>query len=654
MNAPPASNPDSSSLFLLRQLLGRANPVFFLGEPRPGESFTNTLRAVSPAGAGKLYAEPSRLETAFRTACRDHGLEPERYRHYLADVELPQHVFPVHEQSTDRGYVIPLAIHPADVWRVSDAFGTFGRSGRTDPTDRLLELLGRVEDAWEQAGGAVLPARWSCAYSLRLSCPAHFELFEGRSLQLPLLVALLRVLAGSSTASVEELPRGPVFATGTVDPDDGRFGRVLNLEAKLTGFLRELGSGRAAVLTTEQQHELASARPELLEQVQIIPADTLTELLGYEPIAQGLRALCTRYDSSSCEMLLNRMIHHAHRLEFREMQRLSSWALSHVEGPCHRFQFSCHAALQFFHQGRFLQGWRHLQLAMQLFDAHTELFGVDDWARLLTIMGVLAIDAHHACAAAEVMDRLEQYPLAHLSGQRRLRVLGALCQLHRHFGNHEPAIEAGREAASLADAIHAHEADRSRNYLAHALINAYREDPGASGRLLEEAQQLIDASRRIGSSRTGTAARLAHLGFCRHLDAEIARLAGRPFAPGEPCWQGDWGHPWLFTLLSCARNPRNDPELRSQCLAGLLEHSAEAVQRHGQHSLFGLLHAVYRYYAAIFRNEDSAPARQSVTDWCATLATAGFPGWQQHLAAFVESPTSPDSAEALCDAIRYH
>lgn len=657
MKALPESNPDPTTLFLLRQLIGHANPVFFLGKSESRESFTTILKALNPTGTGKLHAEPSRLEAAFRIGCRRCGLEPERYRYYLANVELPQHVFPVHEQSTDQGYVIPLAINPADTWQVSDAFGTFAESGRTDPTDNLLALLGQVEDAWERANGVILPVRWSCAYSLRLSCPVHFELFEGRSLQMPLLIALLRVLASSSARLLEdqELPLGPgpVFATGTVEPD-GRFGWVQNLKAKLNGFLREMGAGRAAVLTSAQRRELTFSCPELLEQVQIIPADTLTELLGCAPIEKGLRTLCKRYDPLSNELLLNRMTHLAHRIEFREMHRLAIWALSNVKGPCHRFQFSCHAALQYFHQGRFLQGRQHLQLAIQLFDAHTDLFGVDDWARLLTVMGVLAIDAHDASTAAEITGRLEHYPLAYLSGQQRLRVLGTLCQLHRHFGNHEPSIEAGREAVSLADAIHAHDADRTRNYLAHALIDLHRENRNVSGHLLEEARHLVDTSQRIGSSRTNSTARLIHLGFCSHLHAEIARLADQPFEPGEPCWQGAWAHPWMFTLLSCARNPRNDPSLRRHCLDSLLEHSAEALQQHGQTSLFGLLHAVYQCYAAISRGEDSTSARQAVIDWCITLAAAGFSGWQQHLAAFLESEISPEGAEALCNAIRYN
>jgi len=657
MKKPKESNPDPTTLFLLRQLIGRANPVFFLAKSESRESFTNILKGLNPTGAGKLYAEPSQLEAAFRVACRRCELEPERYRYYLGSVELPQHVFPVHEQSTDQGYIIPLAIHPADTWQVSDAFVTFAESSQTDPNDNLLALLGQVEDAWERASGVILPVRWSCAYSLRLSCPVHFELFEGKSLQLPLLIALLRVLAGSSARTFEDqyfpLGSGPVFATGTVEPD-GRFGWVQNLKAKLNGFLREMGAGRIAVLTSEQRHELAISCPDLLEQVQIIQADTLTELLDCASIKKGLHTLCRRYNPLSNELLLDRMIHLAHRIEFREMHRLANWALSHVKGPCHRFQFSCHAALQYFHQGRFLQGRQHLQLGMQLFDANTELFGVDDWARLLTVMGVLAIDAYDASTAAELTDRLGHYPLAHLSGQQRLRVFGTLCQLHRHFGNHESSIEAGRKAVSLADAIHAHDADRTRNYLAHALIDLHRENPSGSVHLLEEARELVDTSQRISSSRTGTTARLIHLGFCSHLHAEIARLADQPFEPGEPCWQGTWGHPWMFTLLSCARNPRNNPSLRRRCLDRLLEHSAEALHQHGQTSLFGLLHAVYQCYAAISRGEDSTLAQQAVIDWGKMLAAQGFFGWQQHLAAFLESEISPEDAEALCNAIRYN
>src|SRR2546430_566514 len=144
-----------------------------------------------------------------------------------------------------------------------------------------MRLLAQVEDAWQETFRSVLPARWLKAQTLRLACPAHIDLFEGESLQVPLLVAVLRALGGTVAEGAERLPfgRGPVFSTGTLEPS-GAFGEVECVPEKLAGFVRELGPDHPALLTQRQRQLLAERYPALLAQVRTIEVNSLAGLLA--------------------------------------------------------------------------------------------------------------------------------------------------------------------------------------------------------------------------------------------------------------------------------------------------------------------------------------------------------------------------------------
>jgi hypothetical protein len=186
----PVSLQDSlpSNVYLLLQLLGNANPVFFL---KTVDTPAERLKVLGSLSRQSLHGDKRQVQAAASQAF-------EAYRDLRID--LPRHVFPVYEPTTRDGFVIPLEIRPAQDWQVSDAFGTFGIEKAKDPLDGLMRLLAQVEDAWQETFRSVLPARWLKAQTLRLACPAHIDLFEGESLQVPLLVAVLRALGGTLVA----------------------------------------------------------------------------------------------------------------------------------------------------------------------------------------------------------------------------------------------------------------------------------------------------------------------------------------------------------------------------------------------------------------------------------------------------------------------
>jgi hypothetical protein len=266
----------------------------------------------------------------------------------------------------------------------------------------------------------------------------------------------------------------------------------------------------------------------------------------------------------------------------------------------------------------------------------------------------LAADARHPEPFRALLAHLDDEKLAAMTAPQRVAVYGALCQFHRFYGEHEQAIAAGRKAVALVDAACASEAGRSRNYLAHALIVAYREsqtDPA----LLAEAQMIVHAAKTDWAPADDANRRASHLGFCLHLEAEITRLSGLAFDPGRPYWVGRiWSHPWLFTLLSCTRNPQNEPSLRQRGIEELLAKSAALVAEYGADTLFGLFDAVYRLLDAVYHQRPQEGARQALCAWLKDRAKAGFPGWQDYLSPLIHETMDREAVEALCDAIRYH
>jgi hypothetical protein len=147
--------------------------------------------------------------------------------------------------------------------------------------------------------------------------------------------------------------------------------------------------------------------------------------------------------------------------------------------------------------------------------------------------------------------------------------------------------------------------------------------------------------------------RNSHLGFCLHLEAEIARLKGLAFDPGHPlAWELE---PSLavYSAFLCAY-PNNLPERREDSLKQLLEESSQWVQKYKVESLFGLFDAVYRLFDAVYRQRPQDEARRVLLAWLKAQAQAGFPGWREYLMPLIHEYMDREAVEALCDAIRYH
>lgn len=646
--------------FALR-LFGAANPVWCLQAVQSKTDCTDVLGLFRLART--IYGDPASMGAAL-------GKARERLQDSAACTlpskttpRRPAHVFPVAVTGAtgQAGLMVPMLISRHTEWVVSDAFGRLGaeRDPTPDPRTALLGLLGQIERAWKAKYSSELPARWLCPLQLRLGCPVHLDLVDGKSLQFPLVVALVRALAAGRSG---QLPfgDGPVFATGTVLPDS-TVGWVEQLPLKVEGFLREYGTG-TAVLTPAQHRFLEQNARHLLNGLNVQEVESLDDLMGLGPIRAGLDALRTAYHPSMNEVILEAMPGLARSIHFAEIRQLADWSEGHVTTPYYRFRFAIEASFTAFHKGDFFQAMRLLQPALDIFDAHPNLVGADDLGRLFTVCVNAATDAHTPAMVEHLLPALDQM-LGRMRLLQRAQVAGALCQYFRFFDCPDrpmAAVEWGRRAVGWADAGYTSGAGRSRNYLIHSLLVTYRSMP--EDNLIKEADALLGEAETVWAPQSEARAYRPHMGFCLHLRAELMRLRRQPFQlPPTPPWGGDWGHPWLFALLACARNEAHALELRIALAQQLCDEANSWTQREGEKSLFGLFSALYALYYAHLVDADPAEPLDCVRGWLSELAERELPGWQIRLNPYLDAlsaaatdKTVERAMDELLNAVRYH
>ncbi len=659
-----AINPEAflTTHWFVLQAFAAANPVYCLQlSGLEGVKDTSSLNRLfdylsSPQFTPVIYGDDSRIRNMI-----------DKMR-LLELVRLPKaapvhHAFPVYSMEFNTGFMVPMEIFSTEEWSVSDAFGTFGFSDDrpSSANNALKTLLIRIENCWQTlAPDSILPLRWRSPLSLKMSAPVHFNAIGGQSLQVPLVVAVLRSL-GQTLPTFESdmtLPFGnnPVFATGTLTTDN-RFGPVEALEKKLKGFIREYGAGMPAIMTSLQVERLRSSSTgsSLLDSVQVYKADNLSELLSLEPLYSGLRNLCESPHPTEIDELLSSMRRMKRGIRFDDVKSMADWLIPGVESLVYQFELLCAAGLSLTHKGLFAEAVFFYEKAKKLLNRRPDLFGIREIIHLASVQGVLAVDACDINAALPTLNTIRA-PIETASLADRVKYWGTLCQLYRLGNQLDAAIEAGQKAVECADQSLASESGRDRNYLIHALLARARRQADTAVADLDKAQELLTASETQWAPRRGDGARKSHLGFCLHYRAEIHRLQGRPFDPPEhPPWAGTWGHPWFFTLLACGRNRAHDQKLRRLFIDRLVEATMPTARKYPD-SLFAMFGSTYQVYRAVLNHGDPTDHLVILKNWCSHMTDLGFPGWENRLTPILNriQVTDQDAVEALCDAIPYH
>ena len=384
-----------------------ANPIYCFdlwdnGNPALADAMIRFLG--SPEHAPQLWGSKERiLHSRKRIAKHVH-------RFSLPPVKPVYHVFPVYSKEMSAGFMTPLDMVFSQDWEISDAFGTFGY-GRTEASALQVfqNLLKLMEEAWNQFNpGKTLPLRWRNSLSLKLICPLHINVIQGKSLQVPLAIAALRALAQrpSSQSPGFKLPFGnhPVFASGTLNSADGTFGKVEDLDEKLKAFIREYGAGLPAILTTQQILELQTSHPTLLDQIIVFKADNLGELMALDALKPFLAALCSPPHVTEIDSLLNTLVRLQRSIRFKDVEDMASWLAPHIQSPVYRFQLLRHLGLILTHRGQFAGAGTYIEKATKVLDQHIKWFGTAEKIQLATLRGTMAFDACDMSLAEDALD----------------------------------------------------------------------------------------------------------------------------------------------------------------------------------------------------------------------------------------------------------
>ncbi|HOH52172.1 MAG TPA: hypothetical protein PLI98_15675, partial [Candidatus Hydrogenedentes bacterium] len=557
------------------------------------------------------------------------------------------HAFPVYSHEARTAFMIPveIAAQQEGPWQVSDAFGRFSLRGRTEETYPLATvglLLEQVEQAWEACKNRPLLLFARFPQRMTLGCPVHLDAIDGDSLQLPLLVALIRSTAGARGT----LPfgPGPVFSSGTVDLSDGAFGEVGFLKEKIRGFLREYGRGHPALLTPIQMEQAAPFREEFSA---LHEAANLDELVALPEVSGALEAVSRRAPSSR---ELSSLAREMERLERTgagpTLERILAWALPSLEGrPGLRFVYLYHAALSACHRGMYLSQKARFCELRRMIGQHRQAFGVNERVRLAAGWATEAFDhCDNNRDLEHLFCSLEKDGLGHASMAERARFWGARSQFLRLGGRHSEAAEAAKQAVRFAELADPAETGRDINYQIHALLRRAQADQHALPSLLKEAHRLLGQSRKAAPDDS------FHQLFCVYYGGELARLRGVRWAPPGEVWQGTASHPRAFCLMSCARNGKNSSARRREAVGRAAE-MMEALHGHPD-DLFGLFEGVFRHYAAALAGDGAADGlRRQLKEWLGADEHAGWRARMRRALAGGSLLSDMDRAEMLCDAI---
>lgn len=635
---------------LLVKAFAQANVAFSMNEIHKNSPLGTILKhflfPLNCSCSRQLTGIPDRINQL----CNQQGISCE------LKVEPVYHVFPVYQEILDAGFMVPLKITPSDDWQISDAFGTFEYSDFTTNIEAFENFLKRIEAIWNQVNtNSILPLRWRKTFSLSLDVPLHFEAIDGQSLQVPLAIAVLRAFSEKSSTphTARELPFGnqPVFSTGVLNLNTGVFEPVGKVEQKMAAFVREYGDDLPAVLTTEQANSL-KGKP-LIKQVSIYKADNLKELMEIPSLRDALKEFCAPPLPTEIDRLMGLMFKMQRSIRFGDMKDIIEWLRPNIHSQVYAFQLEQNLGLIAAHRGQFPVAKKHLDVACDLLKTTPAWFGISDLIDLTAALCTLAIDAC-APSLSEPWLRQAETGIAQARASERVKFWGSMCQHYRVTGKNDLAVEAGRQAVKYADMALTGEAGRDRNYLIHALIARARNDFSKKHDDLKEAERLLHESQNLYAPIDK---RESHLGFCLHFEAEIARLLGNCYHPlPKPPWSGEWEHPWMFVLLSSARNQQNLFEDR-MLYAGKLIQFTGKLNKYPD-SLFELFDAVYRVYFDALQQHNIEPGLKRIEDWCGKMMNNGFPGWFDRLTPYVlnirGNTDHKHSVEILCDAIFYH
>ncbi len=579
-----------------------------------------------------------------------------------ASSPLSRHVLPLFVEQIKTGIIVGLRLEASKAWRASDAFGRFADGEDLLPGAALERLLRQMEEHLGKQIGSPTPIRLRMSLDISLTCPVHLDMIPGKSLKLPLALAILREQVALKHRDADFLGAGPVFCTGNLT-QDCLTGVVDNIPEKAQGFLRECGTGHPAVLPKANAGDLNNLKSDfstvhyigsLAELARRLPV--LSETLREGPDAMELDALVRRLD----ERHLSR--------DFAEVGFAAKWALKgNIPGYYRRrmdyFTTRCLTHKGFIipsaeqgHTLRLNAGVTGMAVCSGI--SCPGCHSADDRLREEFVVSdafCMAGDFDHA---NEELRDLES-ALCQASVAARTEYWGIRSRVAGFCGDTEDAVAHARRAIACADHGATSLSGQSRNYLIRALMD------GAVGgeRLdrLKEAETVLEQSRTIYAPRVSPARLKEHMAHCHRLEARLARLRGRPCeVPGDPSssrtasgQSAPVRRVDIYLLMELLRSTHNGHEERMRVAERLASFKTPRWNGPNEFRLQDILLLASKAYAAYFmeNSADLAGFLEELKQCLTMLARNGLTKWRERVFPVLE--TDQPDMEHLCEALRF-
>lgn len=565
----------------------------------------------------------------------------------MLTAEPVRHVIPVYDKHTDCGFMVPLRMEPARAWHVSDAFGRFVE-GESDPAAAFDSCVDIVQRAWEQSHpNPCLPLRWRHPLRISLGCAVHLERIDGESLQVPLVIAVLRAVCELAGHAMPFGP-GPVFSTGEL-AEDGTFLPVGFVAKKLEAFIREYGPGHTALLSPRQLRELKLDSP-FLQDVDPVAVHSLQALFDRPEMQDSLLPLCNAPDPREMDGLLPRIAEAKQRIDFTEMERMAKWALERKWSLPNEAMLRHHLALGGAYRAAAFEARHHFErLRALLGRPNARDLGADDWIHHYTALQRFGFYMANPDWCKR-LDATAEALLPHASLLRRLAYHGSHCQLGRVHDRHDEAVAHGETSRKIAKRGHHGEVARATNYLAHVLLHRARRNGPSADADRQRARKLIAESRgKWAPAHPG--ARAVNEYHCLLYEAELDRQAGRVSPVEPPTYRGGWEVGYDLYATALARQAGRAQAERLQLLDDILERrGAWGAARVGE-----LYLACWRLYRAEVRGNGTMPACAALEGVLDRFEAYGHPGWKRRLSGAIAKVRAgePGAVEALMDRVPF-
>lgn len=586
----------------------------------------------------------------------------------IQHLPVPKHIFPVVDAQKTSGLMVPFIIKPAVTWHISDAFGRFaGKEKDSSVWDSFVSLIHLIQNKFCEKLGEdqpIAPILFRYAFDISLSVPVHMEVIAGKSLQLPLIVALCREIAEQGQEQCDPL-EGPIFCSGQLLEQGkcaGQLFQVNNIIEKAAGFVREYGSGYRAILPLCHKTEMDEIKAEQNLFSKIYYLKSIEDLLDKVPgLKESLQALP---HITEMNRLIQEMQSHRTSLNFEDAALFQQWLKISPSKSKISTYYRVHILLS---EMQLLNSKGHPLAAQKVATQINKKIALSRIGSSLPLGRDCKLQFHIenarsalAClnieGARESLESQLDY-LDTVSPVLRAHFQATYGRYFHFAGQIDKARYYYEEAIATADFGNTDYSGQYRNYLIHTLLKQAEQSDGAKKQnVLTQAKSLLVEAETHYMPRTTKVAENNHILFCKRLHSQIAWLRRERYTPTTNT-DSPYKQARLYLYFNCARNSAHSLEERiDYCRRIATRVDRVARVKADVLNYVDFLRGISRmYYHALLEDQKGVASwREYLLGNSLLLKRNGFPHWHTLLARHMPfSEINVVAIEKLVKSIPY-